>query len=113
MRRSGSSVTSILIAIPIIGLLAWYGIFAPENKIYQVEMGMTREEAIAAVEESPRWKEQDLSWLCGSGTRWSMCEEANRSRAVSWLIWGLGLDSFAVVGLDAAGQVVFAEKGIQ
>ena len=98
-------IETVILVISLAGL-AWLFLW-PGDKFSEVNIGMSRAEAIATVGSPPR-KEVTVLPFCREGeTPYRDCDEIRKSRAVYFLLWKVGIGSWMVIGLDANDKVCF------
>lgn len=108
-RRTGQAgwgrIETAILAISVAGL-AWLFLW-PGDRFSQVEIGMSRAEAIATVGTPPRKEGGTLAFCREGATPYRDCEHISKSGAVYFLLWKVGIGSWMVVGLDANDRVCF------
>lgn len=98
-------IETVILAISVAGL-AWLFLW-PGDRFSQVEIGMSRAEAIATVGTPPRKEGGTLAFCREGATPYRDCEDIRKSGAVYFLLWKVGIGSWMVVGLDANDRVCF------
>ncbi len=73
----------------------------------RVRNGMSRADVIAAVGAPPRKEARTLPYCREGATPYRDCAAINKSGAVYFLSWKVGIASWMVIGLDANGKVCF------
>jgi len=108
--QRGWSRTETIILLVIVGAIIWFAAW-PNRLVSRVNLGMTRAETIAAVGRAPDKEEKDFTF-CREGATWyGNCDEVRKSKAVSFLVWKAGVDSWVVVGFDGGGKVSYRGQG--
>lgn len=103
------SIVDTVVVIVILGGIAWF-VTAPERTAARVKIGMSKEQAIAAVGQPAQWQGAALPECQGGNT--DRCRNAEKSGAVLFLKWQTFVDSELIVGICADGRVCFmAQEG--
>ena len=102
--QQGWSHVETVLAIAILGAIAWI-VTSPERTASSIKIGMSKDEAVAAVGRPAKWEGSALP-LCQDNS-WDRCPDVKNSGAVLFLIWHTFVDSDLIVGLCADGRVCF------
>lgn len=87
-------------------------IIEPMGLADKVKAGMSREEAIKAIGQSPMQELTEFAPCQGKEKHWTgNCANLLASGSKTFLVWKFGVDTALVVGLDASAKVVFSGIG--
>ena len=104
----------LLVAVLFFGSLVWLLATHPSYKYYRLEVGMTTQEAIAAMESAPRraYTPEGFCTQYRDTMLFSFCDDdLMATNTVTMLIWQTRIDTVVVVGVSRDDTISFLGFG--